>query len=103
MSFWATALKTVRNALGEDVTYKGSGSLSEQVRAVFSDVGLMLDLTNFNKITDQEPQILVRLDDLSQDISEGDIFEIRSQEFFVAYVEKDGEGGAKVMLREKLS
>ena len=101
MSFWSKALKTVRTALGESVTYKGTGLLSEEIRAVFSDTGLMLDLSNFNKVADQEPQLLVRLDDLSQEISQDDIFEIRGIEFYVAYLEKDGEGGAKVMLREK--
>jgi len=85
------------------VTYKGTGSLNEEIKGVFSDAGMMLDLTNFNKIVDQEPQVLVRLSDLSQEPSEADIFEIRGVEFFVAYLEKDGEGGAKIMLREKLA
>lgn len=102
MSFWSKALKTVRSALGETVTYKGTGALSEEIKAVFSDVGMMLDLTNFNKVMDQEPQLLVRLADLSQDISQDDIFEVRSTDYYVAFIEKDGEGGAKVILREKL-
>lgn len=84
------------------MTYKGTGSLNEEIKAVYSDVGMMLDLTNFNKIIDQEPQILVRLADLSQEPSQDDIFTIRGTDYFVAYVEKDGEGGAKIMLREKL-
>ena len=102
MSFWSAALRTVRSALGETVTYKGTGALSEEIKAVFSDIGSMVELNNFNKIVDQEPQILVRLADLSQDISQDDIFEIRSTDYYVAFVEKDGEGGAKVILREKL-
>lgn len=89
--------------MGETVTYKGSGGLTEEIKAVFSNIGGMVELTNFNKIEDQEPQILVRLNDLSQDISQDDIFLIRSTEYYVAFVEKDGEGGAKVMLREKLA
>lgn len=101
MSIWAKALKTVRSALGESVIYKGTGSLNETIKGVYSDVGMMLDLENFNKVIDQEPQVLIRLADLSQEPSQGDIFEIRSEEFYVAYLEKDGEGGAKVMLREK--
>lgn len=103
MSFFPGALKTIRNSLGETVTYKGNGSLSEEIKAVFSDVGMMLDLQTFNKVVDQEPHLLIRLDDLSKEPEGEDIFEVRSQEFFVAFVEKDGEGGAKVFLREKLS
>lgn len=81
--------------------YKGTGSLNEEIKAVFSDIGMMLDLTNFNKVVDQEPHCLVQLSDLSQEPAQGDIFEVRSTEFYVAYVEKDGEGGAKVFFREK--
>lgn len=102
MSIWDTALKTINSAIGESVTYKGTGALSESIKAVFSDIAGMRDLQTFNKIVDQEPHILVRLDDLSQDIEQDHIFEIRSTEFYVAYLEKDGEGGAKVFLREKL-
>lgn len=102
MKFFSGALKTVRNALGETVVFKGDGLLSEEIRAVFSDTGMMLDLATFNKVVDQEPQILIRLSDLSVEPQGEDIFEIRGQEFLVAYVEKDGEGGAKVFLREKL-
>ncbi len=103
MSLWSRALKTTRQAIGELVIYKGTGLLNEEIKAVFSDVGMMLDLNTFNKVVDQEPQILVNLDDLSQEPSQDDIFEIRSQEWLVAYIEKDGEGGAKIMLREKLT
>ena len=102
MSFWSKALKTVRNSLGEAVIYKGGGALEEHIKAVYSDTGMMLDLQSFNKVIDQEPQLLVRLADLSQDIEQDHIFEIRNVDYYVAYVEKDGEGGAKVMLREKL-
>jgi hypothetical protein len=101
LSLWSKALKTVRSVIGESVVYKGTGSLNESIKGVYSDVGMMLDLENFNKVIDQEPQVLIRLADLTQEPSQGDIFEIRGEEFYVAYLEKDGEGGAKVMLREK--
>lgn len=103
MSVFSGALKTVKNAIGESVVYKGTGALSESIKAVFCDAGLMLDLSNFNKVLDQEPHLLVQLEDLSQEPSQDDIFEVRSLEFFVAYLEKDGEGGAKIFLREKLA
>lgn len=102
MTVWETALQSVTNSIGESVTYKGTGLLTEEIKAVFSDIAGMRDLTTFQKIIDQEPHILIQLDDLTQEPAQDDIFEVRSTEFYVAYLEKDGEGGAKVFLREKL-
>jgi hypothetical protein len=103
LSIFETSLKTVRSQIGETVVYKGTGSLTESIKAVFSDVAGMRDLATSMKIIDQEPHLLVRLSDLSQEPSQDDIFEVRSAEWYVAYLEKDGEGGAKIFLREKLS
>ena len=105
MSFWDKGLKTVIRSIGESVVFKGTGSpdLNETVRAVFSDVGMMLDLATFNKVLDNEPHLLLRISDLSREPQQDDIFSVRGQEYFVGYVQKDGEGGARVVLREKES
>jgi hypothetical protein len=103
MSIWDKGLKTIRKQIGETVVYKGTGDLNEEIKGVFSNVAGMRDLLTHTKIIDQEPHLLVRLSDLSQEPSQDDIFVIRSLQWVVAYLEKDGEGGAKIILRESMS
>lgn len=103
MKIWDTARKSILLSIGELVTFKGDGALTEEITAVFSDEFLMIDPETAQKVTNSEPHILVNLDDLSREPVLGDVFEIRSTEFSVGYMERDGEGGAKLFLREVLS
>jgi hypothetical protein len=103
MSVFETGLNTIIRSIGETVTYLGDGSLNDSLKAVFSNEHVMIDPETNQKITNNQPHLLVCLSDLPETPQLGSLFTVRAQNYSVGYLEQDGEGGARVYLREVLS
>lgn len=89
-----------QNALGEGATYtrKVDGSETSLTRVIFEEDAALVSPELGVPVRTGKPGIVVRLADLGFDPDEGDTVTVRSREFVVADIAKDGQGGATLLL-----
>ena len=90
----------VSSSLGDSVTFKGTGALTEVVEGIFRRTHLRLDPDTQVPIQTDELNLFVVLSDLSREPTEADFFEIDSTTYKVDAMEKDAHGGALIFLSE---
>jgi hypothetical protein len=90
----------VSSSLGQTVTYKGTGALTEEINGIYRDRYLRVDPETEIGIQTDEKNVYIVLADLSKEPDKNDLFEIDSVSYRVDGLEKDAHGGAYVLLSE---
>lgn len=90
----------VASPLGETVTFKGTGLLTEEINGIFRRHFLRVDPETQVPIQTDELNLKIVLADLSREPTEEDFFEIDSVTYKVDAMEKDAHGGALLFLAE---
>lgn len=94
------ALKSIRTTLGETISYTPGGGEAVEIKGVFSDDFLELDPATGVPVQTKRPNVLIRLADLEAEPEQGDELTARDEDYVVHEVQKDGEGGALLLLHK---
>ena len=106
-SFSSVLHRAGQAVFGEDVMFSPDDSLasvypSTTIRGNFNEFHKELVIEDNLAVESQVPVLTILLADLPYDVKEGYTVVIRSSNYFVAEVRKDGEGAADLVLRKEL-
>lgn len=92
------ALTDILTHIGEDVDYQHGEDSPEVIRGVYNERHQAIDAGIV--VSSAQPNLLIKLADLSEPPDTGDQVSLRGRTFKVVNVENDGEGGAVLYLNE---
>lgn len=98
----APMLDACMSALGTAVTYrpKDSDEETEIDKAIFDNAAIDVDFGNGGPMQTTQPWLGVKVSDLPGDPQVGDRVTAKGTNYEVVKVEPDGQGGARLTLRE---
>lgn len=88
----------LKATLGESVTFKPLSGSEKTITGVYSEQFVEVDAASGASVATNRPNLLVKLVDLGQAPKKNDLMGIRGADYKIQEVQKDGEGGALLLL-----
>ena len=95
---FAGVLSCTTKTLGEPFLYLPASGGSFELYGVFDEKFLGIDPDTEERISSSDPHLGVKLSQFEVEPRQGDQVEIEGQRYFVKEVQRDGQGGAEIML-----
>lgn len=83
---------------GEEVTLYPMGGGVFKIRGIFDHEHVTVDPDTEQVISANQPALGVNLNDVSVDVKDGDIIQVRNLKYRVIDNREDGQGGATILL-----
>lgn len=96
----AKILDHSKNAFGETVEYRPKGGSPKEITAIFDETFLDVDVNGEVMTQSSVPVLGLKVIDLVDEPADGDEVLIREKEFRVISIQKDGRGGATLVLHK---
>lgn len=97
--FAAGVLRTCNRALGTQVTFEpAAGGQYLNLLGVFNNEFVSINAENGAEVISSEPNLGIQLSDWPLEPNYGDTIIINSVTYLVRHLEKDGQGGATILL-----